>query len=173
MRFKMMALVLACTLAPIALLSLHERLELAVVVVVAPLGCALAWWLGRRMVEPVEALQREVLARAHLAALLRGLVKSLRADLRCHTITFTLLGVDEALAFPAAPRLESALRNIVDNAASFAGANGRPSSSKTAAQASRRNIDLAGSIASSPRTRRARACAQPRGRRSAHWRAPS
>lgn len=233
LRFKTMALVVVCTLAPIVLLSLHEWIEF--LVVVAPLGCALAWWMGRRMVGPVEDLQREVLRRAQLALpraelvleredevgelarafnvlltaladrtraneafladlahemknpiaairaaaeilpttdvqrssalaemimtstqrldalvtsllalaraeaglpdevrevidlvpLLDGLVASTKADARYAAVTFQVISAAEGMRVAVAARFESALRNLIDNAVQFSGANGR------------------------------------------------
>ncbi len=59
-----------------------------------------------------------------LVALAGGVVADLRADERYGEVAFTIEPCDVAIVAGVSSRLETALRNLLDNAASFAGAGG-------------------------------------------------
>ncbi len=78
-------------------------------------------------------LPNEAREEVDIGALARGLVESAKADARFGGVTFeALVGEGDLVVRGVQNRLESALRNLLDNAASFAGPDGRVAVSVTA-----------------------------------------
>ncbi len=69
-------------------------------------------------------MQREVRSVVDVAALARGITGAAQADMRWPSVRFTVTAPEEARVHGVASRIESAIRNLVENAVSFAAPEG-------------------------------------------------